>query len=166
MEYEKSTKNRKVRRGTVRKMNFPVSAYKYYIPPNRIFRKRNEFFDARFWFFVKSTHRTWTHWFFVWLGFFRGCFCSTCETSEFWTNFWQIFAHPTKTQNPAPFDACAFLRTGAVPGPEIRRLGTSKWSFHSFHPKICNRSAHKCLESLTLLTFRCVYFTIGPWFVK
>ena len=70
MDHEKSTKNRKSLQGNARKIKIPVSEYKYYIPANRIFRKKNEFFDAGFWFFVKpppcsgGIHFSWNSRFF------------------------------------------------------------------------------------------------------
>ena len=54
VDHEKSTKNRKSLQGNARKIKFLVSVYKYYIPTNRIFRKKNEFFVAGFGIFVKS----------------------------------------------------------------------------------------------------------------
>ena len=39
--------------GSLREMICPVSAYKYYIRANRIFRGNVQFCDAGFWIFVK-----------------------------------------------------------------------------------------------------------------
>ena len=121
----------------------PVSAYKYYIRANRIFRENNEFFDAGFRIFVKSP---------------RACGRTdfSCGSSNF-----RSFFHPTNIQNPA-----WFVRRDRFRGPTheqwwISRMITSRGGFACTERDRRTRMRTETVKNMISRYFCCVFFTTG-----